>query len=131
MRLLSPSSIFTLVVMLCKMKAFELFSLTHCQMISRGFPPMVYIVEFWETKGRKEACSCVVQASEAASLRRGSWLPLRCTPSRIKALILNCPLLPSGLSTLLPPDTRRLHTSAQDRGKLGGLLVTLFSILSH
>lgn len=81
---------------------------------------MVYIVEFWETKERKEACSCVVQASKPASLRRGSWLPLRCSPSGIKALKLSCPLLPSDLPTLLPPDTPRLHTSAQGRGNLLG-----------
>lgn len=113
------------------MKTYKLLSSTHCQMVSSGFLSMVYIVEFWETKGRKEARSCLVQASEPASLRRGSWLPLRSTPSGIKALILNCPLLRSVLSTLLLPDTPRLHTSAQGRDNLAGLLVTLFSILSH
>lgn len=108
----SPSLLYCVT---SKMKAYKLLSSTHCQMVSSGFLPMVYIVEFWETKGRKEACSCLVQASEPASLRRGSWLPLRSTPSGIKALILNFPLLPSVLSTPLPPDTPRLHTSAQGR----------------
>lgn len=119
MCLLSPSSI-SPSLLCCKMKAYKLFSLTHCQMVSSGFPPMVYTVEFWRQKGRKEACSCLVQASETASLRRGSWLPLKCTLCGIKALIPNCPLLPSVLLTLLPADTPRLHTSAQGRGNLLG-----------
>lgn len=77
-----------------RLEAHKLLFMTHCQMVYSGFLPMVYGVEFWKIKGRKEPFSCLAHASGPASLRRGSWLLPKCTPNGISALMLICSLLP-------------------------------------